>query len=69
MAFFDDFLFPQISSNRVQVIQNLILTVFNQDSNSFLFDLVHNNLRAVDFFRCVLQSLVEIIRADVPQHK
>lgn len=69
ITFFNNFLLPQVSSNWVQVFQNLILTIFNQNPDPFLHNLIHNNFRAIYFLRCILQSLIKIIRTNIPHHK
>ncbi len=69
MTLLDNFFFPQISCNWVQVFKDFILTVFDKDSDSIFPNLIHNNLGAVDFFRCVFQSLIEVIRTDISHNK
>ena len=63
MAFFDDFLFPQFGCNRVQMFENMILTVFQKMSDTIFFSLIHDNFGAANFFRCEFDSLVKVVRA------
>ena len=69
MFFLDDFLFPQLSCNCVQVCENSILSVFQEIPYTILFSFIHDNLGTPNFFRSQFKRLVEVIRTDITLNK
>jgi hypothetical protein len=47
------------------MFKHFVLTVLNEGPDSFLLGFVHDNFGAAYFLRCLLDSFVKVVRADV----